>query len=176
MRIDLTPDCNAGIAVIGNTYSLQLGVFLLDILTEEELYQILLHEFAHVADAGNGDERESRLFFSIQQTNTTGFLIFYHLLFSFPFLLFVKEYMIYRATASIVKEAEADKAIAKYGEPQIAAGALAKTAYHDFFDYEFSSHVGESYYKPETVRPDHASFLAGAFRRRCRNAKRFGII
>lgn len=165
VRIDLTPDCNAGIAVIGNTYSLQLGVFLLDILMEEELYQILLHEFAHVADAGNGDERESRLFFSVQQTNTTGFLIFYHLLFSFPFLLFAKEYMIYRATASIVKEAEADKAIAKYGDPQIAAGALAKTAYHDFFDYEFHSHVGESYYKPETVRPDHASFLAGAFRR-----------
>jgi len=164
IRIGLTSDCNAGIAVIGNQYSLQVGVFLLDILTQEELYQILLHEFAHVIDSKSSNEHEGRLLRSIKQSNAFGFCYLYFLLFSFPLQYFIKEYTIYQATASIVKEAAADNAIAKYGNPQIAAGALAKIAYREFFEYESNSHLNTPYYQPESVRPDHASYLAGAFR------------
>ena len=60
IKIILAPNYGAGIAKESGMYCISLGVMLLSILSEDELYQILLHEFAHVTKENNKGMRERR--------------------------------------------------------------------------------------------------------------------
>lgn len=166
IRIQFISECNAGIAKIGNTYSLQLGIQLLDILTEEELYQIMLHEFAHRTKDGNPTDREYRLFDRITSSPSGDFGMLYTLLHRFPDIVYAFEYFIYRQTASAAIEEIADRAIREHGDVQIATNALAKIAYHDYFDrYEVDDFIEEHYYASEERRENTVDELCNAFRR-----------
>ena len=61
IRFTFTDDCNAGIQRFGKVISLELGVPLLAVLTEEELYQVFLHEFAHMQDEHIRTARSARM-------------------------------------------------------------------------------------------------------------------
>ena len=164
IRIQLLPNSNAGIAKIGKTYSLQLGVQLLDILSEEELYQVLLHEFAHQTKDGNPSDKEFRLFTHITEREENTMTQFLNLLFLFPDLLFAFEYLLYRMISSAGIEALADSAILTHGDPQTATNALAKSNLYDRFDYEIGEHISEHYYEPEEPRRDSMNIVVTAFR------------
>lgn len=164
IRILLLPNCNAGIAKFGKTYSLQLGVVLLDALTEEELYQVLLHEFAHMTKDGNPSDSEFRFYTEICERED-GFLSkLFNLLFVFPDCYFVFEYTMYRIASSVALETNADRAVLTYGDPQTAVNALAKLAYYDYFDRELSDHIPDLFYEPEEVRTDSVEMIVTAFR------------
>ena len=60
IKIILAPDYGAGIAKESGMYCISLGVMLLNILSDDELYQILLHEFAHVTKENIDGMRERR--------------------------------------------------------------------------------------------------------------------
>ncbi len=172
IRIVLLSNCNAGIAKIGKTYSLQLGIMLLDVLSEEELYQILLHEFAHLTKDGNPTDREFRLFAYItDQPQNTGTSLL-GILFSFFDVLYVYEYIFYRLTSSVSIEQIADSAILTHGDPKIASGALAKIAFSDLFDNEMSDFI-EHYFAPEQMRQNQATLLCDSFRRAIKQRQDF---
>lgn len=164
IRIFLTPDCNAGIAKIGKVYSLQLGVQLLAVHSEEELYQVLLHEFAHLTKESNPADKETRLFTFITERDDSPMSSYLNLLFLLPDTVYVLEYIIYRMTSSAVIETLADKAIVKQGNPQLAASSLAKIAFYTLFERELNDFIEDHIFAPETPRRDCITVKINAYR------------
>ena len=163
IRIILLADCNAGIAKIDDKYSLQIGVQLLMILSEEELYQVLIHEFAHLTKEGNPHKRETKLFEYITTQNNGGYIKFFNMMFSFIDCMYAYEFFIYKISSSVAIEKIADNAVLVHGDGQTASSALAKLAYYELFNRELCLHVSEHYYEPSEPRHDTASVLHNAF-------------
>lgn len=165
IRIYLTADCNAGIAKIGKVYSLQIGVQLLSILSEEELYQVLLHEFAHLTKESNPADKETRLVNFITERDDSPMSSYLNLLFLLPDTVYVLEYVVYRMTSSAVIETLADRAIVKQGNPQVAASSLAKIAFYSLFERELDDFIEDHIFAPETPRRDAITIKINAFRK-----------
>lgn len=164
IRIRFLPDCNAGIAKLGKTFSLQLGTMLLDVLTEEELYQVLLHEFAHLTKDGNPTDREFRLFSRITEEKTNPLRGVSNWLYAFPQVLYVFEFLMYRMTCSVSIESLADHAVLTHGDAQTAANALAKIAMSSLYEAEPLECPAHHFYAPETLRTDIAEENCRRFR------------
>ena len=165
IKILFTMDCNAGIAKLGKVYSLHLGVILLDAYTEDELYQVLLHEFAHMTKDGNATDKENRLYIKINaQYNVQNKVIsMFNLLFALPDAIFMNEFSFYRYTASEALEVIADNAVTTHGDPRTAANGLAKIAYY----HKFSNRgdlISELFYEPEEMRKNMADVLITSYR------------
>lgn len=165
VRICLLADCNAGIAKIGKTYSLQLGVMLLSILTEEELYQVLLHEFAHLTKDSNPADKEARLYGFITEREDSQLSAVLNLLFYFADVYYTFEYIVYRMTSSAVIEAIADRALVTHGNPTVAANALAKIGAFTLFDREIDMHIDDHILAPEEPRNNYLETKLDAFRK-----------
>lgn len=165
IKIDFLYDCNAGIAKIGKVNSLQIGAVLLDVLTEEELYSILLHEFAHLTKKCHPAGKELLLFDYIANTDDSFFSQFTNLLFKFPEHLFAWEFFIYRAVASSTIEAIADSAVLEHGDPQSAINGMAKIEYYNYFGNELHNFIPELFYETESPREDKLSIYIAALRR-----------
>lgn len=159
IRIMLIPGDNAGIARIGKTYSLQIGTFLLDVLTEDEFEQVLIHEFAHFTVDDARMSGASKLFYRIMSKPNS------EILFAYPDSVFVYEYNMYLHAASVTLESIADRAVIEHGDPRIAANALAKTACLNLFEYESERYYPEPYYAPEEKRKNSGEVFVTAFRK-----------
>ena len=133
----LSLDCNAGIVRDGNRYYLQLGVILLNLLSEEELYCICLHEFSHYSQKNQRAERELRYGrWLSSDKNISPVMIFVANFFVYLDILYLFDHMTYQYATSVVKEIEADRDMAKHGSPVAAASALLKLNYDDKFRWE----------------------------------------
>ena len=164
IKILIVGGSNAGISKIGNVNSLYIGTGILDMLTEDELYQVLIHEFCHRTKDGDPKDREFRLFTYITEQEDTKVNFFCNRMFVFLDFVYAFEYMVYRTVVSRSIEYIADKAIAENGSPEIAASALTKLAYNELFNREFNLHITESYYKSVEKRKDTGRIVANAFR------------
>ena len=166
IRILLDGSSNAGIAKFGKTYSLQLGVQLLNVLSEEEFTCILLHEFAHMTKDANPSDREAALFnFLTSEDNSPIFPQITGLLFQYSENVFCFEYAIYRLVASVGIERIADQALTESPDISKAASALIKTEYLELFALEESAFLPENLYESEQPRENCATVLQEAFRR-----------
>ncbi|MBP3322364.1 MAG: hypothetical protein J6M12_08415 [Clostridia bacterium] len=165
VRIVFLNDCNAGIARIGKTYSLQLGVNLLDVMSREELYEVLLHEFAHLTKDGNPTDKEYALFSSLAERENTGFDGLVNILFALPDAFYTFEYFVYRVTSSVVIEQCADRAIFEKGDPQTAINGMAKLGYYHLFEKELQRFIEDHYYSSEQPRENTCQVVNEAFRR-----------
>ena len=61
--ITVTGECNIGIKKVAGYYNIELGVMLAGIESEDELFAMFLHEFAHMKEEeqdGSGIEYEYR--------------------------------------------------------------------------------------------------------------------
>ena len=158
----LTPDANASIIKNKNRIFLQLGIQLLQLLDEKELYGILLHEFSHVSSHRRAHFAEAghyeRLLSAPYDAPKLSFLSFFFRLFDIPFLV---NFMVYRYVNAVFEETEADRAMAKYAEPHAVASALVKLEYETKYRYETSFTDDISIYEDETPRKD---VLANYFR------------
>ncbi len=123
--IYLSSQCTAAISLVGNQAGLLLGCMLLDICTQDEVYQIMLHEFGHLCH-----KKEHRL---EQRSRYYGEGFWYN----FMDELCARLHMYYMIFSSQEKEQRADRAVAEQGNPQTAANALAKLAYFDYYDGDF---------------------------------------
>lgn len=150
IKISLLPECNSGIAKIGNTYSVQIGVILLELINDEELYNVLLHEFSHATNQAFYSNKLAHYNNWLDENN--------QLLIGFPFsshffkgldIAFAFNYDIYSYTISIWFETEADKSMAKFGNPQVAASVLLKLKYYELYDWQCEAYDFEPYYLPE---------------------------
>ena len=123
----LSLDCNASIYLNKGKYYVQLGVVLLNILSEEELYCLFLHEFSHYSPKNrerNYEDEYGRWLASIGDSSPI--MVFVYGLFRFFDVRYVFDRMVYMYATSVVKETEADRDMARHGNPKAAASMLLK--------------------------------------------------
>ncbi len=159
IRILFLPGDNAGIARLGKTYSLQIGTFLLDLLTEEEFEQVLIHEFAHLTVDDARMSGAAKLFFRIMNEPKT------EKIYAYLDSVFAYEYNMYLHAASVTIENIADRAVIEHGDPPVAANALAKTAFLNLFASESDRYYAEPYFAPEEKRKNSGEIVVNAFRK-----------
>lgn len=154
IKISLTDDFNAGILKTTDAYSVMLGVMLLNDLSEAELYNVLLHEFAHVTK--DKDFRNYVMYYFRFITDDTfgtfGITTIPYLYFS---SFYTYEYIAYSYACSVINEEDADAAIIKYGDPATAASMLIKMKFSDLYEWERGSYPEEKLYESEEIREDH---------------------
>ncbi len=166
LHIAILPDCNAGIRRFGKDISLQLGTQLLSVLHPEELYQILLHEFAHLASesaAGAFADSFAWKFVSADDDNQMSDLVM-KCFFRLPAVVAGFEFSTCQMVTSEGWERIADSVIMEKGDPSMAVSALCKTAMSRFFDWEMASFIPESFYAGEEPPQAANTIVCRAFR------------
>ena len=153
IKIILAPNYGAGIAKESGMYCISLGVMLLSILSEDELYQILLHEFAHVTKENNEGMRERRYGSWLENGNKHFLSKLTAKMYAFVECVYGLQFSLYLYAASIQLENEADRAMALHGDAKIAASALTKLKYRDLYEWELGTRDDESAYMSETPDP-----------------------
>ena len=152
-KLYILPDnsCNAGIAEIPGGYSLYLGVPLGSVVDENELRQIMIHEFAHVKNLDTRIGFVSAMlmnFLAAKSRNPVGVI---NLMFKYPALKYGTVYSKYRISSAFVSEENADAAIVKYGDPQLSIDAMSKINCYGFYVREDRYNLFADY---ETL-PEH---------------------
>lgn len=148
--LSLTNDCNAGIFGIDGVCSVTLGVMLLGIMTEAELYTVLLHEFEHLASSDE-DDLYIRDYYLWRSTggNRSVFSPITDLMFEYNDEKFVFDYLISSFACSILYESMADTAMVRFGDAAIAESALRKLKYCELYEWENALCDTDVYYKDE---------------------------
>lgn len=178
IRIHICSNCNAGVLLVNETISLELGTVLLSVLTEEELYQILLHEFAHIANEStmpNFTTMATVRFLLYEEDHGELISAAMVQLLKFPVAYFVLEYEIYRLVTNEYCERMADQMILTKGSPSVATAALAKTNMDVYFQQEMSRFIPEPFYQPETPAWNINARLCEGFRKAIAERKDFWL-
>jgi len=157
ITILLSFDCNASIIRDGLLkYYLHLGARLLNVLSEEELYCICIHEFSHCSRENRAIDRENRYgaWLSTEQPlpRFMGFLL---RLFAVWDVLYSFHHMTYRYAISVYLETRADLDMAKHCDPAVACSALLKLNYDNFYEWESGVENEPSPYESETPNPHY---------------------
>ena len=151
IKIFVSHDFNASILTISDGYSIRLGSYILDNMSREELYNILLHEFAHV-DEKNNEINKVTTYANLLQENDSSVLsvapyIYLHAKFVFEFLC-------YQYVCSLMHEDAADTAMREYGNPDIAASMLIKLKFSELYQWERGTYDEENIFESETLIDD----------------------
>lgn len=155
IKIAILEDFNAGIAKIGDTYSLQIGAIMLNTLSQKELFSVLLHEFSHVAKDSYMSEKETNYYNWLDGNENTHFLSWLTTLFyCYADEKYTLEYSLYHYAASLINETASDQAMTNYTSPSYAASALLKTKYYDLFCYEKYTYDEVPPFAPEVLPKD----------------------
>lgn len=157
-------ECNAGAGLNDGAIDLHLGILLLNVLTEGELRQVLLHEFSHL----NQLDSHQQIFFgkTMELLDVTGnslLSVLPGLACEWAAARLSYQGQVYFLMSSREKERQADSRAARLGDPELQAAALAKLGCHDLWAFE-----EEPYYVPfPTPEPPQHSFAirVDAFRK-----------
>ena len=150
IRVALLPNCNAGIAKVGQIYSVQMGAILLSTLSEEEVYSVLLHEFAHMAGDNSKAMKERSYYTWIWNGRTPHYASWItNLFFSFFDAFYTLQFSLYDYASSIQIETAADQAMLLSGNPAAVASALLKLKYYELFEWEKGTQDAACMYEPE---------------------------
>lgn len=134
-RIGLIPDCNASIGQVAGMDIIQLGVILLNLLSEEELYSVLLHEYGHTGNPRVQKEMDYVDWLgNMRERHFLG--VFSRYLYSLPDEAYSLHFSLFRFANAIGEETRADRAMAELGDPKTAASALLKIKYEELYRYE----------------------------------------
>ncbi len=152
IRISLTSDNNAGIVKVGKVNCIQLGVLLLKLYSEDELYNVLLHEFAHV-DSDNSNRVKIMNYADWMVHGGTRVFNMRIARSAYRWIdsVFGLNYELYLYASSIINEIKADESIVKYGNKEVAVSALTKLRYYDFYDWESGTYDRESLFVSEKL-------------------------
>ncbi len=152
IKIFVDHDFNAGILTIADGYSIRLGSYLLDNLSRGELYNVLLHEFAHVTEKNADINRIMNYANLLQEGGGASELavfpyIYFHGKFAF-------EYLSYQYICSIMNEDNADRAMKDHGDPEVAASMLIKLKFSELYQWERNTYDEENLFESETLIED----------------------
>lgn len=171
IRIQFADNYDAAIARIGKRISVFLGTRLLDILSEDELYNILLHEFGHLTEKVEKTPKESRLYNILSSYEENKRSLFKHFV-NYPAILFIIEYSFYSLIASIYIEKEADNAVVEHGNASDAAHALVKIHLQE----RYSNALAEfNIFESPTPREDFSRAYADGYKKALRENGNFWI-
>ncbi len=166
IKIAVLSDGNAGIAKIGNIYSVQIGVILLHVFSQEELFHTLLHEFAHMTGENNLSSKESRYNNWICVGGNPNFFSgLTVILFCYFDAVYQFHYHLYLYAASILNETAADQAMMRYGNAAIAASSLLKLKYYELFQWERETYDDDYLYMPEELNKELMHHEIESFRK-----------
>lgn len=164
VMISATGEPVAGVGTVGKTRFLFLGAILLDLFSEDELRQTLLHEFGHLTDAHYTRYR-------MEAENLLGYMscgddsqpsIMTSVFMRLPYTLLALESELVDIVSSVSDEKRADSIILEHGEPTAFVSGLAKlNTYAYFNDYC----TLPPFYEAESPRRDINSFLAESYKR-----------
>ena len=149
--IFLSTDCNATVAQDCDHVYIQMGIRLLHVMSEKELYSALLHEFSHVAEKNSRAQSVALYndFVCNQGERYTGAFF----LLPYLFIAFDHRYlfnnMLYQYANSVVAEADADSDMAKHGDLCATASVLRKLQYDNLYSWEDGSKDFDPIYAPD---------------------------
>ncbi|MBQ4561221.1 MAG: hypothetical protein IJA55_02680 [Clostridia bacterium] len=150
IRISLLSDCNAGIGRFGSIISVQIGMILLSVCSRDEIYNLMLHEFAHMEKNELSDVKERDYFVWITNGGTRHYLSWLtSSMYLYPDSVFCFEYQLYQYAHTLIAESEADRIMTEKGDRSLAASALLKLNYHALYCWELDGADFESIYMPE---------------------------
>lgn len=149
--IDVNGDFNCGIAKVGETYLITIGVILLHFHSEEELYTVLLHEFGHMVESNAEADREKQYAGWLDRLSDAYFFSpLTQPMFRYVDGLYGYQMAIYLYVCSVLHEESAD--IAQHcGSAAHAASSVLKMKYYDLFSWERGTVDGESSYASEVM-------------------------
>lgn len=172
VKISIQSDCNAGIAKVGSIYSVTLGAVLLNILSEDELYCILLHEFSHMLPISSAEDRQR--FYSYWLSEGGNKHCFSDLV-SWPFSYFDGVYsfqfFLYDFAATLGREEATDRSMAQFADKKVAASALLKLHYYDLHEWEDEALDSECIYATKQPRKDVLRRSISRYKRRAAERK-----
>ena len=128
---------------------------LLTLLSEEELYAVLLHEFAHVAPGMHLAYKVNR--YSARLESTVGDSIYLSVakqMFLLPDSIYSFEHLLYSYASSVISESNADRAMLCCGSKERVASALLKLYYSDMDEWESDTREGNNSYEHEELPHD----------------------
>lgn len=172
VRISIQSDCSAGIAKIGDTYSVTLGAVLLSIMSDDELYCILLHEFSHMLLTSPSVNRQ--MFYNYWLSEG-GNKQYFSELTSLPFshldAVYSFQFFLYDFAATLDREEAADRSMAQFADKKIAASALLKLHYYDLHEWEDEALDSECIYATKQPRKDILRRSISRYKRRAAERK-----
>ena len=128
----------AGIYMVNQDYVLILGVLLLQMYTQAEMYHIMLHEFSHVEKENHADQKEQQYYNWLSSEKTPHYTgVISDAFFLYLDSLYAFTYMLYKYAVAIGAETAADQAMVRWGDPETAASALLKLKYYELYHWEF---------------------------------------
>ena len=147
--ITVTGECNIGIKKVAGYYNIELGVMLAGIESEDELFAMFLHEFAHMKEEeqdGSGIEYEYRnwLLYGMVESNLQAITEW---MFLYQDTRYQCEFELYEYASSLMKELKADQSMASVR--QAAASGLLKLFYFDVFSWEEQGNNFAPLYAPK---------------------------
>jgi len=150
LRLALLPNTDVGILKWGNVISVQFGVILLDLLSEEEIKHILLHEFAHLS----ADKKSINIEYTYRNwLNNGGNPTYFSWITSVAYEILDSVYLyrnfVFDFANTLRIEAEADEAMKMYNTPEYAASALLKIKFYSLYEWELDSYDDISKYVEE---------------------------
>ena len=154
---------NAAITKIGNQYYLLLGCSLVNHISRDELYNILLHEFAHHSEKYT--PKSPHGFFNRFINYESVPLPLGDFFISYPMLLYFEEYIIYTALANEYIEKMADSITVTKGDPRAFASAIAKCNLHSQYERLLYQYQEKALFETEEPQTDIAEQYMRGFRR-----------
>ena len=152
IKLAIVGDCNAGIAKTKNTYSIQLGAILLNLLSKDELYTVLLHEFAHVAANNAANEKEMSYYSWIcNGGNPNYYSGFASAMFLYSDIIYTFHHSLYQYASALANETIADQIMGTLGDAKHAASALIKIKYYDLYSWEKGTRDEICFYATEEL-------------------------
>ena len=163
IKIFVDHDNNAGIMGISDGYSIRLGTYVLDVMSQEELHNILLHEFGHMLEKNDDINEVMSYAANMENSEIIGVsvlpYIYLHAKFTF-------KYVSYQYVCSLMNEDAADFAMREYGDPKVAASMLIKFKFFELYDWEQGTYDEANIFESETLVEDPVRRTIKMFRDR----------
>lgn len=151
IKIFVDADFNAGVLAISDGYSIRLGSYILDNLSEAELFNVMLHEFAHVEKKNDEINGILSYYNLVQDDQTLNFAVCPYVYFHAKFMF---EFFAYQYVCSLMNEDAADTAMRNYGDPEAAASMLIKLKFSELYQWERNTYDEENIFEPEEMIED----------------------
>lgn len=154
---DTEQECNASVMESGNTVYLLLGPMLLCVADENELRQVIRHEFAHIhLNHTKETLKYGRILSYLTNADISNriFDVLASFSFAFPASYLSFQVDLYVTFLSSKKEVDADSYASDERTNVYLASVLAKLAAHKLFVYEQDPYMNRDFYRDETI-PEH---------------------
>lgn len=125
---------DGSIGKYGNDYLIVLGCNLVNCLSRDEIYNVLLHEFAHVSKDYTPKSINGFFHRFMEYDGDNFYSYITDAILAYAIVKYAEEYIFYTMLASEYIESMADKVVLEKGNPRAFASALAKCNLHTSYE------------------------------------------